>query len=155
MAILETIAAANAAYEVIKKFAQNGRESANLAKSVGQFLQAEDDLREQVQKKKSSSWAKALGKDANDFEEFWHMEQLAEKRKELEEYLRLYAKPGTLAKWQQFQVEARRRRKEAQIAAQKKREEFVELTVTVLALGSLAAAAIAGLWYLGRIRGVW
>ena len=155
MAILETIAAANAAYEVIKKFAQNGRESANLAKSVGQFLQAEDDLRDQVQKKKSSSWAKALGKDANDFEEFWHMEQLAEKRKELEEYLRLYAKPGTLAKWQQFQVEARRRRKEAQIAAQKKREEFVELTVMVLALGSIAAAAVAGLWYLGRMRGVW
>ena len=155
MAILETIAAANAAYSVIKKFAENGRETASLAKSVGQFLQAEDDLREQVQKKKSSSWAKALGKDANDFEEFWHMEQLAEKRKELEEYLRLYAKPGTLAKWQQFQVEARRRRKEAQIAAQKKREEFVELTVTVLALGSVAAAAVAGLWYLGRMRGVW
>lgn len=155
MAILETIAAANAAYSVIKKFAENGRETASLAKSVGQFLQAEDDLREQVQKKKSSSWAKALGKDANDFEEFWHMEQLAEKRKELEEYLRLYAKPGTLAKWQQFQIEARRRRKEAQIAAQKKREEFVELTVTVLALGSVAAAAVAGLWYLGRMRGVW
>ena len=60
-----------------------------------------------------------LGKDAMIFEEFWHMEQLAEKRRELEEYLRLYAKPGTLAKWQQFQVEARRRRKEAQIEAQK------------------------------------
>ena len=71
MAILETIAAANAAYAVIKKFAENGRETANLAKSVGQFLQAEDDLREQVSKKKSSTWAKALGKDANDFEEFY------------------------------------------------------------------------------------
>ena len=155
MAILETIAAANAAYEVIKRFAQNGRETANLAKSVGEFLQAEDDLREQVSKKKSSTWAKALGKDANDFEEFWHMEQLAEKRKELEEYLRLYAKPGTLAKWQQFQVEARRRRKEAQIAAQKKREELIEFMVMVVIIGSLVAASVAGLWYLGSMRGVW
>jgi len=155
MAILETIAAANAAYAVIKKFAENGRETANLAKSVGQFLQAEDDLREQVSKKKSSTWAKALGKDANDFEEFWHMEQLAEKRRELEEYLRLYAKPGTLAKWQQFQVEARRRRKEAQIAAQKKREELVELTVMVVIIGAFLAAALTGLWYLGHTRGVW
>ena len=155
MAILETIAAANAAYEVIKRFAENGRETANLAKSVGQFLEAEDELKEQVNKRKSSSWAKALGKDANDFEEFWHMEQLAEKRKELEEYLRLYAKPGTLAKWQTFQIEARRRRKEARIAAEKAREERIELIVMILAIGSIVGAGVAGLWYIGHIRGVW
>ena len=83
------------------------------------------------------------------------MEQLAEKRRELEEYLRLYAKPGTLAKWQQFQVEARRRRKEAQIEAQKKREELVELIVMVVIVGSFLTAAVSGFWYLGRIRGVW
>jgi hypothetical protein len=155
MAILETIAAANAAYEVIKRFAENGRETANLAKSVGQFLEAEDELKEQVSKRKSSSWAKALGKDANDFEEFWHMEQLAEKRKELEEYLRLYAKPGTLGKWQTFQIEARRRRKEARIAAEKAREERIELIVMILAIGSIVGAGVAGLWYIGHIRGVW
>ena len=84
---IETIAAANAAYAVIKKFAENGRETANLAKSVGQFLQAEDDLREQVSKKKSSTWAKALGKDANDFEEFWHLSSWQKSVKSLEEYL--------------------------------------------------------------------
>ena len=61
MAILETIAAANAAYAVIKKFAENGRETANLAKSVGQFLQAEDDLREQVSKKKKQHLGKSPG----------------------------------------------------------------------------------------------
>ena len=60
---IETIAAANAAYAVIKKFAETA-ETANLAKSVGQFLQAEDDLREQVSKEKQHL-GKALGKDAN------------------------------------------------------------------------------------------
>ena len=60
MAILETIAAANAAYAVIKRFAENGRETANLAKSVGQFLQAEDDLREQVSKALDANTAVSL-----------------------------------------------------------------------------------------------
>ena len=67
------------------------------------------------------------------------MEQLAEKRRELEEYLRLYAKPNT-TKWQQFQVEASVGA-EAQIAAQK-REELVELTVMVVIIGAFLAAAL-------------
>jgi len=49
MAILETIAAANAAYSVIRTCIQNGREGADLMASVGKFLTAEEELKDAVQ----------------------------------------------------------------------------------------------------------
>ena len=40
-----------------------------------------------------------MGKSADDFDEFLALEQIAEKRKELESMCRLYAKRGT---WDKF-----------------------------------------------------
>ena len=155
MAILEIISAANAAYAVIKQFAENGRETANLAKSIGTFLDAEDQIKEELNKKKTSGWAKVLGKDASDFEEFWHLEQLAQKRKELESYLQLYAPAGTHQRWVAFQVEARKRRKEAIKAAEKAREERNEM----LLWGAFILFFISSMgyffWWLGRANGKW
>jgi len=155
MAILEIISAANAAYAVIKQFAENGRETAHLAKSIGTFLDAEDKVKEELSKKKNSGWAKVLGKDATDFEEFWHLEQLAQKRKELEEYLRLYAPAGTYNRWQQFQIEARRRRREAKIAMEKAREERNELILLCLFILGMISAVSGAIWWVGKAYGKW
>ena len=46
MAILESIAAANAAYSVIKTALGNGKETAGLIGAVGKFLSAEEDVKE-------------------------------------------------------------------------------------------------------------
>jgi hypothetical protein len=54
MAILESIAAANAAYSVIRTALSNGKETANLMSSIGKFLSAEEDIKSAVERKKKS-----------------------------------------------------------------------------------------------------
>jgi hypothetical protein len=55
MAILESIAAANAAYSVIRQTAlSNGKETAGLISAVGKFLSAEEDVKDAINKEESS-----------------------------------------------------------------------------------------------------
>jgi len=53
MAILETIAAANAAYSVIRTCIQNGREGADLMSSVGKFLTQKKNSKTQYRKRRT------------------------------------------------------------------------------------------------------
>ena len=55
---------------MISQFAKNGKESADFMKSVGAFLQAEEDLKDEVEKQQNNPWSKVWGKEANDFEAF-------------------------------------------------------------------------------------
>src|SRR5210317_142093 len=126
MAILETIAAANAAYSVIKTCISNGRETADLMANVGKFLTAEEELKDAVQKKKNSPMTAITGGSEGDWEEFQQLEKIKEQRKELESYIRLYGRPGQWDRWIQWQAEARKQRQAAKKAAIKKQEEFIE-----------------------------
>ena len=130
MAILESIMAANAAYSVIRQALSNGKETAGLIGAVGKFLSAEEDVKEAVQRKKNSPLTAITGGSEGDWEEFQHLENLRQKRQELESYCRLYAPPGTWDRWQQWQAEARRQRQAAKKAAEKAREERMEAIAT-------------------------
>jgi len=149
MAILETIAAANAAYSVIKTCIQNGREGADLMASVGKFLTAEDDLKQAVQKKKNSPLTAITGGEEGDWEEFQALEQIREQRKELESYIRLYGRPGQWDRWLQWQTEARKARQAAKKAAEKAREERNEAIATAAGILLAVAACVIGVYYLG------
>lgn len=155
MAILESIAAANAAYSVIKTALSNGRETAGLIGAVGKFLGAEEDVKEAINKKKSSPFTAIAGGEQGDWEEFQALEKLRQQRKELESYCRLYAPSGTWDRWQQWQAEARKERQAAKKAAEKAREERNEAIAT--ALGILMAVIVLGLsvYYLGMYLGRW
>jgi hypothetical protein len=155
MAILESIAAANAAYSVIKTALSNGRETAGLIGAVGKFLGAEEDIKEAINKKKSSPFTAIAGGEQGDWEEFQALEKLRQQRKELESYCRLYAPSGTWDRWQQWQAEARKERQAAKKAAEKAREERNEAIAT--ALGILMAVIFLGLsiYYLGKYLGRW
>ena len=81
MAILETIAAANAAYSVIRTCIANGRETADLMSNVGKFLTAEEELKDAVQRKKNSPITAITGGAEGDWEEFQQLEKIREQRK--------------------------------------------------------------------------
>jgi len=149
MAILETIAAANAAYSVIRTCIQNGREGADLMASVGKFLTAEDDLKQAVQKKKNSPLTAITGGEEGDWEEFQALEQIREQRKELESYIRLYGAPGQWDRWLQWQTEARKARQAAKKAAEKAREERMEKIQIATGIILAITACVLGIYYLG------
>ena len=90
MPILESIAAASAAYEIIKTAINQGREGAGLIGAVGKFLGAEEDIKEAVQKKKNSPLTAITGGEEGMWEEFQALEQIREQRRELESYIRLF-----------------------------------------------------------------
>lgn len=149
MAILETIAAANAAYSVIRKCLENGREVKDMVGQVGKFLTAEEELQEAVKKKKNSPITAITGGQEGDWEEFQALERIREQRRELESWCRLYAPAGTWARWQSYQVEARKRRQEAKKAAQKayeKRMEQIQITSGILLA---VTVCVLGVYYLG------
>lgn len=155
MPILETIAAANAAYSVIKTCIANGKETADLMSNVGKFLTAEDELKQAVQKKKNSPITAITGGSEGDWEEFQQLEKLKEQRKELESYIRLYGKPGQWDRWISWQAEARKQRQEAKRLAMKQQEERMELLATVA--GIVVALSVIGLslYYLGVYLEKW
>jgi len=155
MAILESIMAANAAYSVIRQALSNGKETAGLIGAVGKFLSAEEDVKEAVQRKKNSPLTAITGGSEGDWEEFQHLENLRQKRQELESYCRLYAPPGTWDRWQQWQAEARRQRQAAKKAAEKAREERMEAIATFAGIAMAVIVVVLCIYYLGVYLEKW
>lgn len=155
MPILETIAAANAAYSVIKTCIANGKETADLMSNVGKFLTAEDELKQAVQKKKNSPITAITGGSEGDWEEFQQLEKIKEQRRELESYIRLYGKPGQWDRWISWQAEARKQRQEAKRLAMKQQEERMELLATVAGIVVALSVIGLGLYYLGVYLEKW
>ena len=155
MAVLETIMAANAAYGVIKKCLENGREVNDMVSHVGKFLSAEDDLKDAVKRKKNNPIAAITGGSEGDWEEFQALEKIQEQRRELESWCRLYGPPGTWDRWMSWQAEARVARKAAQKQREKEREEKMEAIMYVVS--GLLAIGGAGvlIYFLGRYWEKW
>jgi hypothetical protein len=155
MPVLETIMAANAAYSAIKTCLSNGRETADLISNVGKFLTAEEELKERVNRKRNSPLAAITGGEEGDWEEFQQLEDLREKRRELESWIRLYGKPGQWDRWVQWQVDARKQRAAAKKAAEKRKAEILETVQVIMAIVFGIAGVVTGLYFIGRYMGKW
>ena len=89
--MLAELAAANAAFQILKQTVQNGRDIMSAGKSIASIVDAEEKLRTKGAKKKNSFWFKVGGKDGADLDEFMALQELAQKKKELESMMRLYS----------------------------------------------------------------
>ncbi len=137
------LAAANAAFAVIKRTVENTRDVTKAASSIGKFIAAEDQLRADLHKKKNSIWTNFLGKQDTDLEEFMALEQIKKKQDQLREFMQLYGRANLYSDYLAFCSEARKKRKEAAIAAQKRKENIQDIILKVL-LGILISALLAG-----------
>ena len=155
MPILESIAAASAAYEVIKTAINQGREGAGIIGAVGKFLSAEEDIKEAVQKKKNSPLTAITGGEEGDWEEFQALEQIREQRKELESYIRLYGRAGQWDRWVQWQAEARKQRAAAKKAAALRREEMLEQIQVATGIILAITTVVVSIYYLGVYMEKW
>ena len=155
MAVLETIMAANAAYGVIKKCLENGREVKDMVGHVGKFLSAEDDLKDAVKRKKNNPITAITGGAEGDWEEFQALEKIQEQRRELESWCRLYGPPGTWDRWIAWQAEAHKARRAAQKQKEKEREQLVEMLMMCMGCMFAVSGMAALVYAIGRYMEKW
>ena len=108
--MLEYVAAANAAYAVIRKAVENGRELTSVGKQIAAFTHATDDLAKHAHKKKNSIWSNFTGKDESDLEEFMALEELKQKENDLKQLMIYLGRPGLHGDYVRFCVEARKKK---------------------------------------------
>ena len=117
--MLAELAAANAAFQVIKTAVQNGKEIASAGKAIANFVGAKEQLQRKAQKKGGGS----------DLEEFMALEKIKQQEEELKTIMIYAGRPGLWHDWQRFQAKARTARREAEIAAAARRKKIVEGTI--------------------------
>ena len=145
--MLAELAAANAAFGVIKSFISNGKELSGCAKQISDFVFSKEAIEKNLKKKK----AKGIG--GGDLEEFMALEQIREKEEELKQMMIYLGRPGLWQDWQQFQAEARKTRRYQEKMAQKRQEEIMEYVG--YSIGFIIIVFFAGLaaWFVAKWTG--
>ncbi len=140
--MIAEIAAANAAFAVIKGALANGKELHQLGSRVFDYFDNKAKIQENVTKKGGGS----------DLEEFMALEQLRQQEEELRERMVYAGRPGMWGDWQKFQAAAARKRREDAEAIKREKArraaqiaEMVEYIVIGMASLVLAALLIYGL----------
>lgn len=148
--MLAELAAANAAFAIIKQAVSNGRDIATVGQHIAKFVTSQDDLRRKVEKKKRSPFHAG-----NDFEEFMALEAIREKEEELKQYMIYAGRPGLWNDWLKFQAQARKDRQAAEEQRKKNRDKMIEITVLsiacIIGLGVFAVIIYAGMKARGLI----
>ena len=135
--MLAELAAANAAFAVIKQAVSNGKEIAAAGNAIAEFVGAKEKLQSKAAKKGGGS----------DLEEFMALEQIRQKEEELKQIMIYLGRPGLWNDWQRFQAKARVARREAEAAAVMKRRKIIDGTIigTILLAILLVVAGIVAL----------
>jgi len=150
--MLAELAAFNAAYQTVKATVQAGRELSSAASQIGTMVQSKEKLQRDLQKKKNNPFSRQV---ETDLEEFLALEDIAEAERQLEQLMIYGGRAGLRDDWLKYQVEARKRRKEAEKQAAKEREEMIEAITTAFAIVAAFAIVVASLYYLGVYMGKW
>ena len=145
--MLAELAAANAAFGVIKSFISNGKELASCGKQISDFVFA----KEQIEKKAKKQRAK--GVRTNDLEEFMALEKIKQQEEELKQIMIYAGRPGLWQDWQRFQAEARKSRRYAEKMAQRRKEELLEMMGYSKAFIALLAFGGMILYFVGKWTG--
>lgn len=155
--MLEMLAAANAAYAIIKKTVENGREISAAGAAIGNFISAEDQLQQDLHKRKNSLWTNFLGKQDNDLEEFMALEEIRRKKDQLREFMQLYGRANLYQDYLAHCSEARKRRKQATLDRQKRKQKIEDIilkSVLGVLITTLLAGAVTVLVIIAKKKGI-
>ena len=141
--MLVELAAANAAFAVIKEAVANAGD----IMAAGQKLFEYFDAKAAIQKKANENPGRS------DMEEFMALEQLKKQEEHLRESMIYAGRPGMWDDWLKFQAEAARKREAAKRAAEReallrkrRAEELVEITALSIGVFILSMLVIWGIW---------
>ena len=140
--MLLELAAANAAFSVIKEALANGKEFSDMGSRVFDYFDNKAKLQQKASKKGGGS----------EIEEFMALEKLKQQEEELRERMIYAGRPGMWDDWLRFQAAAARKRREDKESAARavlrrkaKVESFVEYVAIVIATVVLTGLIIYGL----------
>jgi hypothetical protein len=141
--MLAEIAAANAAFAVIKGALANGKELHQLGSRVFDYFDNKAKIQESATKKGGGS----------DLEEFMALERLKQQEEELRERMVYAGRPGMWDDWTKFQAQAaRKRREDAEAAKREKARRAARLAqlTEYIAIG-MASVVLAALIIYGIV----
>jgi hypothetical protein len=148
--MLVELAAANAAFAVIKEAVQNSGDLMNAGQAIFQYF----DSKSAIQKKYED---KAKKSRSNDIEEFFALEQLKKQETELREMMQWQGRAGMWTDWLEFQKQAKQKRvdaERAEIRAAAARKAKAWAIAGWGLIGSLLAILIViGLWVVDQLKG--
>ena len=137
--MLVELAAANAAFAVIKEAVGNGKEIAEFGAKLGEYF----GIKSEIAKK-----ANAKGSDS---EEFWALESIRNQEAELKEMMIYQGRAGLWNDWLAFQAQKKREREQAEreriLAVQKRRKAILGVFNAVL----IAIIVLSGLIAVGGL----
>lgn len=136
--MLAEIAAANAAFAVIKEALNNGNELAAVGAKLGEYF----GLKSQIQKKAKK-----------DSEDFWELEKIKIQEEELKQALIYQGRAGLWEDWLQFQAQEKRRRDQEEKDLKKKLAKRRELWYNAFIAILIGLAGVTGIGLIGLI--VW
>jgi len=149
--VLAELAAANAAFAVIKQTLQNGRDIIDAGDSIFKFVEAKEDLRHRGEKKKNSFWG---NKGGSELEEFMALEKIREEEEWIKEYMIWAGRPGLWQDWQTFQAKARKERQRKITEAERHKKELID----GILIGVLILVALGGMvgivWWIMFLKGI-
>jgi hypothetical protein len=143
--MLAELAIANAAFSVIKEAVQNSGDIMNAGQALFQYF----DTKADIQKKANAKG----GSDRGDLEEFMALEQLKKQEEELREMMIYQGRAGLWTDWLKFQLEAKKKREEAERQKVLRKQRIIErikhvalIILVIVLLGGLGAIIGAAIW---------
>jgi hypothetical protein len=143
--VLLELAAANAAFSVIKEAVANSGDIMNAGQALFQYF----DNKAVIQKKANEKG----GSDRGDLEEFMALEQLKKQEEELREMMIYQGRAGLWTDWLKFQLEAKKKREAAERERVLKKQRFIGrikdigmIVLAVVLLGGLGLIIGAAIW---------
>jgi hypothetical protein len=143
--VLVEIAAANAAFAIIKEAVQHSGDLMAAGKSVMDYFNAKSSIQKKIEETPPHK--------RNDLEEFFELERMKKQEQELKELMIYQGRPGLWDDWLKFQANAKKRRdeakREAEAEVQRKKEELQHLFENLMIIAAIIAlvAVLIGLIY--------
>ena len=127
--MLAELAAANAAYAVIKEAISNGGDLIAAGSKLGEYFGLKSEI------------SKRASKKGNGSEEFWALEKLRQQEEELKILMIYQGRPGLWQDWLEFQARQRREREaeelqeRARVARRKEVLQAILIAILVAVIG--------------------
>jgi|TARA_S200002703_G_C3654360_1_gene200907 hypothetical protein len=140
--MLAELAAANAAFAVIKQAVQNSGDLARAGGAIAKFVGAKEGLEKKVAGKNKSS----VG--GSDLEAFLALERVKEAEYQLKQLMIYTGRPRLWSDWQAFQAKCRTERREAEKKAARRKQFILEMFVGAMAVFMMVGIAGIIAYYL-------